>query len=90
MENQELQERLDKKETEIENVYNCKNALERRYQWVLGILVVIMSYGTGYMVKSEMVTKQIAINTIRIDTLEKKYDKIDNKLETIQNILNER
>ena len=58
----------------------AKEGTERRYQWAITTLIGLLCLSIGFGIQAERNTKQVTINTVRLDQLERQFEKIDAKL----------
>ena len=65
-----------------EDVVENRNG-EKRYQWAIMIMLVIMGFLSGAFVQNERLKEQVIINTVEIQALKDVLAKIEAKLDTI-------
>ena len=60
----------------------CKNS-EKRYQWAIYVLLVVLGFFAGAFLQGERMKTQIVTNTVEIRTLKEGLGKIEAKLDQI-------
>ena len=57
--------------------------MQKRYQFTITSLLVVIGFFIGMTYQSSKMTKQLTVNTVRIDVLEGKLNNIENKLDRL-------
>ncbi len=56
---------------------------ERRYQWTINTLLVIMGFLAGVLFEAERISAQVVTHTVEIRMIRETLDEIQQKLDTI-------
>ena len=61
------------------------NSHEKRYQWVINILLILLGFLTGVFFESERLKTQVVTNTVEIRILKESLGDIQDKLTMLIN-----
>ena len=56
---------------------------ERRYQWIINTLLVVMGFLGGVLFEAERISSQVVIHTVEIRMIRDILDNIQDKLDTL-------
>ena len=62
--------------------FTCR---EKRYQWIINVLLVIMGFFGGILFEAERMKAQVVSNTVEIRMIRDTLDDIQYKLDTLIN-----
>jgi peptidoglycan hydrolase CwlO-like protein len=57
--------------------------MEKRYQWVVGILLVVLSGISGFAIGANRLSQEVTTNTTEIKNLKEQFTRIDGKLDLL-------
>lgn len=56
---------------------------ERRYQWIIHVLLIVLGFFAGVLLESERIKAQVVTNTVEIRMLKDSLDNIQEKLDML-------
>ena len=62
------------------NDYKDTGSHERRYQWIINVLLVTLGFSTGMLFEAERMKSQVVTNTVEIRILKDSLSDIQDKL----------
>jgi hypothetical protein len=64
---------------------NCTEIREKRYQWVINVLLIFLGFLGGVIFESERINAQVVTNTVEIRLVKESLRDIQQKLDMIIN-----
>jgi len=61
-------------------IHNSMNYREKRYQWVINIMLILLGFLSGVFFESERMKAQVVTNTVEIRILKENLRDINSKL----------